>query len=69
MFHIISFIIATLTKHKTPLIYKHDVSVHQHVDLPPNLVPHLKLEFCHFMFFNEVVLLVLEDDYSMNYAA
>jgi hypothetical protein len=40
-----------------------------YADLPPNLVPHLKLEFCHFMFFNEVVLLVLEDDYSMNYAA
>lgn len=38
-------------------------------DLPPNLVPHLKLEFCHFMFFNEVVLLVLEYDFSMNHAA
>ena len=38
-------------------------------DLPPNLVPHLKLGFFHFMFFNVSKLPVLEGGYSMNCAA
>jgi len=38
-------------------------------DLPPNLVPHLKLGIFHFMFFNVARLLVLADGYSMSYAA
>jgi hypothetical protein len=38
-------------------------------DLPQRHVPHLKLEFCHFIFFNEAKLQVLEDDYSTNCAA
>ena len=39
------------------------------IDLPPNLVPHLKLGIFHFMFFNVARLLVLADGYSMSYAA
>jgi hypothetical protein len=38
-------------------------------DLPPNLVPHLKLGIFHFMFFNVAKFLVLADGYSMSYAA
>ena len=40
-----------------------------YADLPPNLVPHLKLGIFHFMFFNVARLLVLADGYSMSYAA
>ena len=39
------------------------------IDLPPNLVPHLKLGIFHFMFFNVAKFLVLADGYSMSYAA
>jgi hypothetical protein len=38
-------------------------------DLPLRIVPHLKLGFCHFMFFNVAKLLVMQDGYSLSYAA
>jgi transposase len=38
-------------------------------DLPPKDVPHLKLEFCHFLFLNSGMPLVLEDGNSMNCVA
>ncbi len=38
-------------------------------DLPPKLVPHVKLEFCHFMLFSVTKLQELEGGYSMSYAA
>jgi hypothetical protein len=44
----------------------HFVPVMQTADLPPNLVPHLKLGFCHFMLFNVVVPLALEDGKQVN---
>ena len=38
-------------------------------DLPPEHVPHVKLEFCHFMSFNAAMPRVPGDDTSMNCAA
>jgi hypothetical protein len=35
-------------------------------DLPPGHVPHIELEFCHFLFLNAGMSLALEDDISMN---
>jgi hypothetical protein len=36
-------------------------------DLPPILVPHVKLEFCHFLFLNAGMPPVLEDGNSKRY--
>ena len=38
-------------------------------DLPQILVPHVKLEFCHFLFLNSGTPLALENDNSRNYVA
>jgi transposase-like protein len=38
-------------------------------DLPPDLVPYVKLEFSHFLFFNSSTSPVPEDDNSMNCVA
>jgi hypothetical protein len=38
-------------------------------DLRPILVPHIKLEFSHFLFLNSGSPLVLEDGYSMSCVA
>ena len=39
------------------------------IDLPPDLVPYVKLEFSHFLFFNSSTSPVPEDDNSMNCVA
>jgi len=39
------------------------------IDLPQILVPHVKLEFCHFLFLNSGMPLALENDNSRNYVA
>jgi hypothetical protein len=39
-----------------------------YIDLPPKDVPHLKLEFCHFLILNANTPLALEDGNAMNYA-
>ncbi|MGD0277542.1 MAG: hypothetical protein ABSB79_16120 [Syntrophales bacterium] len=38
-------------------------------DLPPILAPHVELEFCHFLFLNADMPLVLEDGNSMTCVA
>jgi hypothetical protein len=38
-------------------------------DLPPMLVPHVELEFCHFLFLNAGMPPVLEDGNSVSCAA
>jgi hypothetical protein len=39
------------------------------VDLPPEYVPHLELEFCHFLFLNAGTPLALEGGNSTNCVA